>query len=62
MTVQELIDELNKYPTDMEVYIEIPRPRKCYQPQYELSVIRTLHANWDKHQWVVALVRGKQNH
>lgn len=59
MTVQELIDELSKYPSDMEVYIEIPK-RKAYVPQYELSVRQGLYVDWSKHKFVVILTRGKQ--
>lgn len=59
MTVRELVDTLNEYPSDMEVYIEIPK-QKAYVPQYELSVRKGLYVDWSKHKFVVILTRGKQ--
>jgi hypothetical protein len=59
MTVQELIDELNKHPRDMEVRIVLPR-RKLYEPEYDFSVEECVSGDWSEHVNMVFLYRGKQ--
>lgn len=59
MTVQELIDELNKYAKDMEVRIVLPR-RKLYEPEYAFTVEDRLIGDWENRQTGIALVRGKK--
>ena len=59
MTVQELIDELSKYPADMEVRIVLPK-RKAYEPEYDVSVHKFLSGNWSENNWAVMLRREKQ--
>lgn len=59
MTVQKLIDELNKYPKDMEVRIALPR-RKLYEPEYEFAVEDRWIGDWEDHKTGIVLRRGKQ--
>ena len=59
MTVQELIDKLIEYPSDMEVRIVLPR-RKFYEPEYTFDVQERFLGDWDEGNKGIVLRRGKQ--
>ena len=58
MTVEELIKELEKYPKDMDVCIEIPKRSDSCNQFYDVSTIKQGYLV-EKNGHVVCLTRGK---